>query len=694
MNRNKFSLLLASLLIVASASAKDYTVVSPDGHLKVTVSDGAKLSWSISRDDAVILAPSGISIKTLAIDESSRITKSALLNSRRDSKAVSHTAPTGFTTFGENVRVKKAKTRSVDETISTVAYKRAEVRDHFNELTLDCSGDFKMVVRAYDDGCAYRLVSKSKSPLRVVSEESEFAFSSDYKAFVPYVNDNRSGERYCFSYESYYDEQQLSKMYSDSLAITPLAVCLPNGVKAVVMETAVENYPGLYLYRNSDSPANTLQTDFASFPLEVIIAGHNRLNLVPVKRADHIADIDPYQELPWRMVLVTTDDTQLLDTDTPYCLAPACRIEDTSWIKPGKVAWDWWNDWNISGVDFRAGINTVTYKHYIDFAHKYGIEYIIVDEGWSSEEDLLTYANDELSIPELVAYGRERNVGVILWSSWRNLIKDMDRNMSHYAALGVKGFKIDFFDRDDQEVAVSTFEMAEAAARHKLLVDYHGFKPTGLQRAYPNVVNFEGVKGLENTKWEQRGPRGPVHDMPRYDVSIPYLRMLPGPLDYTPGAMLNATKANFFGNNHAPMSMGTRVHQMAMYTIYEAPLQMLADNPTNYEKNQECTSFIAAVPTVFDETVPLLGEMGEYVAVARRKDDIWYVAAMNNWTPRDLTIDFSKFLTEDMNMECFSDGVNADREATDYKRVVRKVSASEKLNIHLAPAGGWCAILR
>ena len=659
---NRIATLLLCSLACTALQAKDYVVTSPDGHLKATVSDNDHIQWTITHDGVTVLAPSAISIRTTTA------------------------------AWGTKTRVQKARQRSISEKISTVAYKRAVVSNNCNELTLDCKGEFNLVVRAYNDGCAYRLVSKSDKALTVVSEASEFSFTGDYQAFVPYVNDNRSGERYCYSFESYYDEHKLSAMYSDSLAITPLAVCLPDGMKAVVMETAVEDYPGMFLYRNGESRANTLQTEFAPLPLETVVGGYNRLNLIPTKRADYIAQIQKKQALPWRLVLVTTADTQLLDTDTPYCLAPACRLDDTSWIKPGKVAWDWWNDWNISGVDFKAGINTQTYKYYIDFAHKNGLEYIIVDEGWSSPEDLLQYSNDQLSIPELVAYGKERNVGVILWSSWRNLIKDLDRNMSHYAAAGVKGFKIDFFDRDDYEVIHSSYEMAAAAAKHHLLVDYHGLKPSGVQRAYPNVVNFEGVKGLENCKWEPRTYSGPVHDMPRYDVSIPYLRMLPGPMDYTPGAMHNATRDHFFGNNAHPMSQGTRVHQMAMYTIYEAPLQMLADSPTNYIKNQECTDFIAAVPTTFDETVALAGEMGEYVAIARRKGNTWYVAAMNNWTERDITIDLSKFISADMTMDSFADGMNAHREATDYKHVCRKVSPGEKITVHLAPAGGWTAI--
>lgn len=657
-------LIFLTILAALSAEAKDYSVTSPDGHLKASISDAGKVSWSVVRDDMTILQPSPIGITT------------------------------ANGVWGEGTRFKKVTKRSVNNTLDAINYKASKVVDNYNEIVVTCSGEFNLIVRAYNDGCAYRLVSKSAEPLRVLKESSEFSFTGDWKAFIPYVNDNRSGEKYSYSFESYYDEHKLSEMYADSLAITPLAVCLPDGMKAVVMETAVDNYPGMFLYRNASASENTLLADFAPLPIETIIGGFDRLNLLPVKRADYIANLEPKQELPWRIVLVTTDDTQLLATDTPYCLAPACRLEDTSWIKPGKVAWDWWNDWNIFGVDFRAGINTSTYKYYIDFANANGLEYIIVDEGWSSQEDLLQYSNDELSIPELVDYGKERNVGVILWTSWRNLIKDMEHSMSHYAAAGVKGFKVDFFDRDDQEAIRSSYEIAKCAAKYHLLVDYHGLKPSGAQRAYPNIVNYEGVKGLENCKWEQRDGQGPVHDMPRYDVSIPYLRMLPGPLDYTPGAMLNATRASFFGNNANPMSQGTRVHQMAMYVIYEAPLQMLADNPSHYMQNQECTDFIATVPTTFDETVPICGEMGEYVAVARRKGSVWYVAAMTNWEPKALTIDLSKFLGSPMTMDSFADGINADREAADYKHVVRKVSDTETLTVDLAPGGGWTAIFR
>jgi alpha-glucosidase len=366
------------------------------------------------------------------------------------------------------------------------------------------------------------------------------------------------------------------------------------------------------------------------------------------------------------------------------------------------VAWDWWNCCSVTGVDFLSDTNTDTYLYYIDFAAANRLEYIIIDEGWSGKESLLEDLSPEIDLPKLIAHGQEKGVGIILWSSWRSLIGnnplgDMavtDAVMAHYANMGIKGFKVDFFDRDDQQAIASAYKIAECAARHHLVLDYHGLKPFGIQRAYPNILNFEGVKGLENSKWEPRVGDGPLHNQPRYDVSIPYLRMLAGPMDYTPGAMTNAMRDHFFGNNGHPMSQGTRVHQMAMYTTFEAPLQMLADSPTKYMQNQECTDFIAQIPTTFDETVALDGQLGEYTIIARRKGTTWYLAAMTDWTPRDLTIDLSFLGEGHYTADIFADGVNAMREATDYKHTIRPVTAGERLNIHLSSGGGWTAIIK
>ena len=678
MKANRF-VLLAVLLVLMSVSTqafsvgKSWTLKSPDQKTQIEVGtqNHSMLTWRIEHNGVSVLEQSRINI--LIDDVFDVFTKGGL----------------GKVTSRQQVRAKFA----------TPFYKKAEVKDEYNAMTVSFKNGISIEFRVYNDGAAYRFLLDRKIMTEVTSETAEFMFAEDYPAFVPYVNDNRGGERYCYSFESYYDEHPLSSMFSDSLAITPLAVCLPNGLKAIVMDAGVEDYPGMFLKRIG---VRGLKAEFAPYPLEQEIGGFDRLNLVPTKRASYIAKLDGRRTLPWRAVVITEKDADILNCDMAQRLAPACRIKDTSWIKPGKVAWDWWNNTNVTGVDFKSGMNTDTYLYYIDFAAKNNIEYIIIDEGWSGKESLMENLSPEIDLKRLIAYGREKGVGIILWSSWRNLIGSNPLNdiavtdavMKHYADMGVKGFKVDFFDRDDQQVIASAYKIAKSAAKYHLYLDYHGLKPFGIQRAYPNIFNFEGVKGLENSKWEPRAGDGPLHNQPRYDVTAPYLRMLAGPMDYTPGAMTNAMKNNFFGNNDHPMSQGTRVHQMAMYTTFEAPLQMLADSPTRYMQNQECTDFIAQVPTTFDETIALDGQLGEYIVIARRKGSTWYLAAMTDWTPRDLTIDLSFLGAGQYQADIFADGVNALKDATDYKYTRQTVASSTRLPIHLSSGGGWTAIIK
>ena len=662
-------------LIAACAMAGNYEVSSPNGKVKVVVNTDEAVKWSVSYSGQTVLQPSVIDIQL-----------------RQGKKTLG---------LGQVGKVAKQQVKS---SFKNPFYKKAEISDAYGQLLMYTNQKFTIEVRAYDDGAAYRLISSNTKPSLVVNETAEFSFADDYQAFVPYVNDNRGGERYCYSFESYYDEAPLSKMFPDSLAITPLAVCLPSGMKAIVMDAGVENYPGMFVKRAKceEVKGEKLVAEFAPYPLAQEIGGYDRLNLVPTKRADYIAKLDGRQSLPWRAVVITERDADILNCDMAQRLAPACRIADTSWIHPGKVAWDWWNNCNITGVDFASGMNTNTYLYYIDFAAKNKIEYVIIDEGWSGKESLMDDLSPEIDLPRVIAHGKEKGVGIILWSSWRNLIgsnplndiKVTDEVMKHYADMGIKGFKVDFFDRDDQQVIASAYKIAESAARYHLYLDYHGLKPFGIQRAYPNIFNFEGVKGLENSKWEPRVGDGPLHNQPRYDVTAPYLRMLAGPMDYTPGAMMNAMKDSFFGNNDHPMSQGTRVHQMAMYTTFEAPLQMMADSPTKYMQNQECTDFIAQIPTTFDETVTLDGQLGEYIVIARRKGTTWYVAAMTDWTVRDLAIPLSFLGEGKFSADIFADGANAMKEATDYKHTKQTATCQDQLKIHLSSGGGWTGIFK
>ena len=633
--KTKTILLTLLVTFVMNVSAKDYTIKSPDGQLQITIHANAdKLTWEIRHGATIVLTPSEIGLNGHLTKMSGKVVK--------------------------NTAVIRNKWVSVE-------------------------------FRADNDAAAYRMRLLTKKPSVIKEETAEFNFEADYNAFIPYVNDNRGGERWCYSFESYYDEQPLSKMFKDSLAINPLAVRLPDNKLAVIADMDATDYPGMMLLRHG---THHLRAAFAPYPLEEEIGGFNRLNLVPTKRADYIAKFNGAAELPWRIVLVTTNDAQLLSANLPRRFGKKSQLTDTSWIKPGKVAWDWWNATMLTGVPFRAGMNTDTYRYYIDFAAKNGIEYIIIDEGWSTDESLRSELNPDIDLLNLLPYAKQKGVGIILWTSWRNCINNTEEDFSYYAGLGVKGFKVDFFDRDDQLVMQSAWRIADCAARNHLLLDLHGYRPTGIQTAYPNIVNFEGVKGLENSKWEPRVGDGPLHNQPRYDVTAPYLRMLVGPMDYTPGAMTNATRAQFFGNNDHPMSQGTRAHQVAMYTIFDAPLQMMADSPTKYEREQPTTDFIRQIPTVFDEIKVIDGRIGEYIVLAKRKGSTWYLAAMTDWTPRDMEIPLNMLSAGTHNAEIFADGINADRDATDYCKLQQQVGKNDVIKIHLAPGGGWSAIIK
>ena len=644
--------LLVHYSFISEAQVTQYEVQSPDRNITVTIENGEKLRWSVTLKGQQIIEPSAISLE-LGDNE----------------------------ILGDHASIRKTTSNEVDTEFEAINYRKAVIKDHYNELILHCRNDFGIIFRAYDDAVAYRFFTEKKGEILIYNEEANFNFSDDYKVFAPYLQDYRNGQKFNASFESLYTIQKISEFYPDSLIFLPFLVDLGNGKKVEIVEADLENYPGMFLVLNETN--NGYKGLYAPYPLE---AEQHQRNYIPTKRAEYIAKVNGKRKFPWRAIVISEQDKELLDNDIIQKLASANRIGDVSWIKPGQVSWDWWNNVNVSHVDFRAGFNNETYKYYIDFAHSNGIPYIIMDEGWFDARDL-TKTRSGINLPEIIEHGNQYNVGVILWAGWRALSLQLDTVFKQYSAMGIKGFKIDFIDRDDQLAVESTYRMAELAARYKLILDYHGvYKPTGLQRTYPNVVGYEGIRGLENFKWADE-------DMPRYEVTIPYIRNLAGPMDYTPGAMRNANQANFRPINDNPMSKGTRCHQMAMYVVYEAPLQMLSDHPTIYMREQECTDFITSVPVTYDETVPLDGVVGEFVAIARRKGDVWFVGAMTNWTAITITLDLS-FLDEgEYNMIVFKDGINAEREGTDYIKEVVTVKSGEKIDIQMAPGGGWTARL-
>ncbi len=644
-----------------AAAPRHFELASPDGHLRLGVDAGPQITYTLDRDGVSVMAPSGLSVQLA-----------------------------DGTAYDGSVRFEKALRRSVDDSFATPVYKRATVRDHFNELTLRYK-TFDLVFRAYDAGVAWRFVSRAKAGFTVRDEQAEFRFAEDVEATVPYVRHDSQADPYLNSFETYYQFHPLSA-WKDDIALLPTSFALRNGWRVNITESDLLDYPGMYLKHLGGTALGGV---YPPYPKEVVQGGHNRLQGIVRSKEDFIAKQPAGAALPWRIVAVATSDVRLLDSDLAYVLGRPAAGTDWSWVKPGKVAWDWWNDWNLYGVDFRAGINTQTYKYYIDFAAAHGIEYVILDEGWAVnlQADLFQVV-PEIDLPEIVDYAGAKGVGIILWAGYWAMNRDIEGICKHYSEMGVKGFKVDFMNRDDQQMVQFFTRVAETAARYHLLVDFHGaFKPSGLQRPYPNVINHEGVNGLEQMKWAAAGT-----DQVTYDVQIPFIRMFAGPLDYTQGAMRNATRGNYRPVNSEPMSQGTRCRQLAEYVIFEAPLTMLCDSPSNYLAEPECLQWMAEVPTVWDETVALAGRVDDYAAIARRKGDTWYVGAMTDWEARELEIDLRAFLPAGRyEVEVFRDGPNADRAARDYVRQTQTVTvAAERhiLPVRMAPGGGWTARFR
>lgn len=654
MIKKTFTILVAGFCcMLAAAAAKPQTLASPDGTIVVTV-DG--FNWSVTADGEQMLAPSAISM-TLA----------------------------DGTVYGGDAKLLKAARKSVNQTIEPALYKKDIIEDCYNELTLSYKM-FNLIFRAYDDGVAYRFVSKSKTDFKVVSEEASFAFPGDWNMYAAYANTDKPLDRqHSMSFENTYSVSALSGWNKEKIAFLPLVVEAANGYKLCITESDLLNYPGMCLY-NGDGDC-TLTGDFAKYPDEIEQGGHNMLQGIIKTTRDYIAESGAEEAFPWRTVIIARTDKELANSDMVYKLASPCEDIDWSWIKPGKVAWDWWNDWNIYGVDFRAGINNDTYKYYIDFAASHGIEYVILDEGWAVnlQADLFQVI-PEIDLKELADYAEAKNVGLVLWAGYWAFNRDMEGVCRHFAEMGIKGFKIDFMDRDDQPMVQFYRKAAETAAKYNMFCDFHGaFKPSGLQRTYPNAINFEGVHGLETMKWETEDRQI------EYDVTIPFIRMAAGPMDYTQGAMHNATKDNYRAVYSEPMSLGTRCHQLAMYVTYEAPFNMLCDSPSNYMAEPECTAFISAVPTTWDETIAIDGKIADYIVMARRKGDNWYVGALTDWTPRDMELSLDFLPEGNYVVEIFKDGINADLAARDYAKEEISVTNASKINIHMAPGGGWVA---
>ena len=639
----------------------NYVLKSPNGKIEVTISVDGGVKYSVKHENTVIVEDSEISMEL-----------------------------GDGTVLGGIGQIKSVKTKSVDEIIDACFYKKSKVTNNYNELIINFKGNYALTFRAFDDGVAYRFSTSFKKPIIIKKENVKYNFKDNYLSYIPYVNARKGdgdflAQQFFTSFESQYTIDSIANMDTERIAFTPLLICVEDGKKVVIVESDLEDYPGTFFRKGT---GNSLEAVQSTYPKVEEQGGHNMLQMVVKERESYVAKVKGTRDFPWRAMVISENDAELMNSDMVYKLASPSRVQDVSWIKPGKVAWDWWNNWNIWGVDFKAGINNDTYKYYIDFASKNGIEYVILDEGWAvnKQADLFQVV-PEIDLEELVAYANERNVGLVLWAGYYAIDRDMEHVCKHYSEMGIKGFKVDFMDRDDQKVVDFYYRMAAMAAKYHLFVDFHGaYKPTGLSRTYPNVLNFKGVYGLEQSKWDED------LNQVNYECMIPYIRMVAGNLDYTQGAMDNATKYHFRAIYTNPMSQGTRCRQLAEYVIFESPFNMLCDSPTKYMQNPECVDFIANVPTVWDETVALDGKLGEYAVIARRKGETWYVGAITNWEARTVEVDLRGIERTNKTIRIYRDGVNADRNAEDYR--IENINESDGIiRINMASGGGAVIIL-
>ena len=628
-----------------SAAQSSYDLRSPDDRIEIRIRTAHHLRYDVLLKGRALLQDSSLS---LDIDHK---------------------------TLGEEPKVRAAKKRTYDQIVEPQVHQKfAKIRENYNELRIEFDGGYAVVFRAYNEGAAYRFeTTLPQQQVKVYGEEVKFNFSADTIVYYPQ-------EDSMFSHnERKYIPQLLSAIDPAFIATMPAVLDAGEGAKVAIAESDVEDYPGMWL-RGTSGPA--LAGTFPHYPLQEKLERDRDFRVV--EAADYIAATSGTRTFPWRLAGIVDRDSDLLTNQLVWLLAKPSQLQDTSWIKPGKVAWDWWNFNNVYEVDFKAGVNTQTYKYFIDFASKYGIQYIILDEGWYKLGNVLDVV-PEINVEELTAYGKEKNVGIILWVVWKSLDDQLIPALDQYAKWGVKGIKVDFMQRDDQKLINFYYKVSSETAKRKMLVDFHGGqKQITMTRTWPNMISGEGVRGMEWSKWS-------ADSEPKHNVTLPFTRMFLGPMDYTPGAMRNATKTTFAPIFQQPMALGTRCHQLAMYVVFESPLQMLSDSPSNYLREPEVMEFLAPVPTVWDDTKALDGRIAEYVLVARRNGADWYVGAMTDWTARELEVDFSFLPEGTFTMESYQDGANADRMASDYKKIKMQVTKSTKLKIKLAPGGGWAA---
>jgi len=622
---------------------KTISLISPNGNIKLELYLGEQFTYSVFFNSEQILKDCRLFLKT--------------------SKE----------SFGDNPKLSSSKRSKVDEIIRpTVPLKFAEVKNLANQLTLMFKNGISLDFRTYDNGIAYRFViNKGKGQIDIVNEGCDLNFSN---AFTAHISKTRG---FWTSYENPFTHLSTAELKAeDEMTYLPILLESAQGTKILFSESNVYDYPHLFL---ASTGHNGFSAQFPKSPETWEPYGDRGWKIT--KERDCIARTSARRSLPWRFAVIGNDAT-IAQNQMEVILGGPCELEDTSWIKPGQVCWDWWNHWTIWGVDFESGINNDTYKYIIDTASKYGVEYVLLDEGWCKRVQDPFITRDEINVQELVDYGRQKNVGIILWLSWLTVEQHMDL-IPYYAKMGVKALKIDFMDHSDQWMVNYYERIARECAKYKLMVDFHGsFKPAGLEQRLPNLISYEGVRGMEQGS----------SCTPSNSIWLPFMRNAVGPMDFTPGSMQSAQPEDNRGTGSLPMGSGTRAYQLALYICFESGLQMLADSPTRYLREDECTRFIASVPTTWDDTRVLAAKAGEYYVVAKRKGEKWFIGAITGDKAQDININLD-FLSKEGCLTSFQDGRNAHRIAVDYKKTEQNVTPSTQIKLHLVRNGGWAGMI-
>lgn len=640
--------LFLSLLAMACLqplAAKDTSITSPDGHLKVVVRLADAITYSVYADNDCLLKDCALSLTT------------------------------GQQTLGLKPALKSQKRTTINEDIKReVPIKNAVVKNHCNALRLNFKGDYSVEFRAYDDGVAYRFITTRKGRIKVTDEAVDLNLTENN---LITLSPTKGFETSCEVPYKHVPADEYKP--ADEMTYLPVYMQTPSGYNILMSESDLRDYPGLFL-RSAGN--RCLRSAFPKYPLKTKQV--NDRQMFASEEAAYIADTDGTRSFPWRFFVIARDARRIVANEMEFRLAGPCELTDTDWIKPGQVSWDWWNRWTLWDVDFVAGCNEETYKYYIDFAAKYKIPYMLLDEGWAVSTADPFHANKDTDIARLIAYAKSKGVGIVLWLTWLETERNFNL-FAEYEKWGVAGVKIDFMDRQDQPMVNFYERVVKEAARHHLFVDFHGaYKPAGLERRYPNLLSYEGVRGLENgggcypanTNW------------------LPFVRNAVGPMDFTPGGMVNVQPQFNHSTDAIAMASGTRAYQMGLYVICESGLQMLSDCPKRYEQWPDCTQWMTSVPVTWDESRVLLAEPGKYVVIARRKGTQWFVGAINDGTERDLTFPLDFLGTGSHTMTAFKDGRNANHYAIDYRRTEEQVAATDTYTVHVAQNGGFAAVIK